>query len=180
MEHSPLSRLHEYCKKHFESNSLSSQLGEGTDGAVWLTQHRTAVKAFFSERQFKAELGCFLRLEKHQVTSIFGYAIPRLIDADQTLLVIEMTTVEPPYLLDFGKAYLDLKPEYTSHQWSDLYNRVRQIYGDRYEEVMRVVTGLQQYGIYYYDITLNNVMPDNWNPSLDEEHDEILPDDYDK
>lgn len=168
----------EYCRRSPNTIQVRRKLGAGTDGSVWITSVHTAIKAYYDQIQFDSELRCFLRLEKLGIDTLHGYSVPRLVNASYQLLVIEMTTVSPPYLLDFGKAYLDEKPSFTPQQWSDLYNRVKQIYGERYDEVMRVVNSLQQFGIYYYDITLNNVMPDEWNPSLDDEREEMIPDDF--
>lgn len=90
------------------------RLGEGTDGAVWLSSDRTAVKAFYLTEQFEVERKCYQRLHAEDVSEIRGFAVPCLLDYSKGLRVIEMTTVILPCLLDFGKAYLDRKPDFSS------------------------------------------------------------------
>jgi hypothetical protein len=141
-------------------------LGEGIDGAVWLTSERTAIKVFENQAPFETETACYLRLAAAKVVDIRGFAVPQLVDYDSQRLVIEMTTVQPPYLLDFGKCYLDSKPDFSPEVWNDLYGRIKEIYEDRYDEVMSAVRALQKFGIYYYDVKPKNVLPDDWNPTV--------------
>jgi len=41
------------------------------------------------------------------VTHFQGFAVPRLLRFDPSLHVIEMTIVQPPFLLDFAAARVD-------------------------------------------------------------------------
>lgn len=141
-------------------------LGEGTDGSVWLSSDRTAIKVFRLDQQFDIEKECYLRLAASKITELRGFAIPKLVDCDRKLRIIEMSTVKAPYLLDFGKCYLDSKPDFTTEVWNDLYAQIRDVYEDRYDEVMAPVRALQQFGIFYYDVKPKNVLPANWNPSM--------------
>jgi hypothetical protein len=171
--------LRERANRYVQSREMSTDLdflGEGTDGSVWLTQDRTAVKVLIDSKQFETEVECYRRL--HGTEFICGYAVPKLIDSDAALLAIEMTTVQPPYILDFGKAHLDHHPEFSKEAWQYLYKEIKQIYAERYEEVMRVVRSLERWGIFYYDIKPKNILPKDWNPSLDDHLDSDFPDDY--
>jgi hypothetical protein len=141
-------------------------LGEGIDGVVWLTSERTAIKVFGHADQFETEKECYLRLAAAKIVDIRGFAVPQLLEYDTRCRVIEMTTVRAPYLLDFGKCYLDFPPDFSPEVWHDLYERIKEVYDDRYDEVMAAVRSLQKYGIYYYDVKPKNVLPANWNPSL--------------
>jgi hypothetical protein len=161
--------LLEYALSYATSREMSTALdvlGEGTDGSVWLSSDRTAIKVFRMTEQFENEKECYLRLLAEQVTEVRGFAIPKLINYDNRLRVIEMSTVKAPYILDFGKCYLDRKPEFSAEVWGDLYSQIREIYDDRYDEVMSAVRSLQQYGIFYYDVKPKNVLPANWDPIL--------------
>ncbi|WP_425616325.1 hypothetical protein NA78x_006272 [Anatilimnocola sp. NA78] len=155
----------EYAKSHEMSTSLEL-LGDGTDGAVWLTSDRTAIKVFHDRKQFEIEKECYIRLAAAKVKEARGFAIPQLVDCDGQRKIIEITTVRAPYLLDFGKCYLDHTPDFTSEQWAYMYSELQEIYEDRYDEVMSAVRSLQQYGIYYYDIKPKNVLPANWDPTV--------------
>ena len=82
-------------------------LGYGTDGNVYPTNRNSAVKALKLEKTYLCERNCYQRLAERGVERIEGLSVPRLIDFDDGLLVVEIEIVQPPYVLDFGKAYLD-------------------------------------------------------------------------
>lgn len=92
--------------------SIEKCLGYGSDGAVWKTNRRTAVKVFHSGKIYAVELECYHRLQEAGITEICGFAVPRLSSFDDKLLIIEMSLVNPPYVLDFGKVWLDRQPYY--------------------------------------------------------------------
>ncbi len=53
---------------------------------------------------------------------IDGLNVPRLVEFDDELQIIEMEIVKPPYLLDFGKAHLDARPDFpaeTMTEWEE-------------------------------------------------------------
>ena len=65
---------------------------------------------------FYTELRCYKRLAEKKVSYIDGLAVPGLMDHDTELLAIEMEVVHPPYLLDFGKAYIDEPSPYSPEE----------------------------------------------------------------
>jgi hypothetical protein len=161
--------LLEYAQRYADSRGMSTALevlGAGTDGSVWLSAERTAIKVFQLAEQFEIEKECYLRLAAAKVREVRGFMIPRMIDCNSQLRVIEMSTVQAPYLLDFGKCYLDAPPKFTPEVWQDLEDQIRGMYDDRYDEVMAAVRSLQRFGIYYYDVKPKNVLPANWNPTV--------------
>src|SRR4051812_11316294 len=46
------------------------------------------------------------------VTKVHRFAVPKLISWDDDLLIVEIQVVSPPFILDFGKAYLDHPPDF--------------------------------------------------------------------
>lgn len=46
-----------------------------------------------------------------------------------------MDIVSPPFLLDFGKAYLDVPPDYSPEAIADWEAERREIFGDRWVQV---------------------------------------------
>lgn len=103
-------KLNAYSELH--GLSLAAKLGSGTDGLVWQTKSDTAIKAAYYERQYRTELACYRRLKARNVDRICGLAVPRLVGWDDNLFIVEMTIVAKPWLLDFGKAYVDQQPDY--------------------------------------------------------------------
>lgn len=72
---------------------------------------RFAVKFHDRTAGYEREINVYLRLRAHEVTHVGGHRVPILIDQDDELLAIEMTIVSPPFVLDFGGAYLDQPPD---------------------------------------------------------------------
>jgi len=64
----------------------SRPLGSGTDGIVYLTTRQSAVKVYATERLYLQELAAYVRLRSHDVDSICGHSIPRLIGHDDDLM----------------------------------------------------------------------------------------------
>lgn len=96
-----------YAKKKSIKLDFKEPLGDGTDGIVLATDDNSAVKVLKNFDNYSRELRAYQRLSEHDVRFIEGLAVPMLIGHDDDLLIVEMDIVEPPYLLDFGKAYTD-------------------------------------------------------------------------
>lgn len=133
-------------------------LGWGVDGVVYLSpSNTTAVKIHSQSEGFAKELAVYRRLLQHNVVSFQGFAVPKLVGHDQSLRVIEMSIVSPPFLLDFAAATLDFAPDFpegTDEWWA----RVRDDFADDFAVAESVYWGLvQQYGIYYWDLKPRNL-----------------------
>jgi len=134
--------------------------GFGIDGTVWRTSRHSVIKVFEREKSYFDELECYRRLKIAAVESIAGFAVPELIDSDDQLNVIEIKIVRPPFLLDFGKVYLDQPPPY----WNDTeimgqwHSDLKENFGDRTGIVLSLLRALQNYGIYYIDPKPGNIM----------------------
>src|SRR5436190_9433081 len=109
-----------YTGEH--GRTILKQLGNGTDGSVWQTTISTAIKACEDAKRYFIERDCYCLFLEKGVTEICGYAIPRLVGYSDELMVIEIEMVQPPYILDFGKASLyRLPPHYTNDDIAALY-----------------------------------------------------------
>ena len=89
------------------------KLGSGQEGYVWETTNKSAVKVFEREQHFNTELKCYQILQFHGVNEIEGFQIPELVSYSEEQLLIELTIVSAPYLLDFGKCRFS-PPDYPS------------------------------------------------------------------
>ena len=138
-------------------------LGCGQDGLVWRTEH-TAVKCFVDEIRYSRELACYQLLADDGVSRIGRFNVPRLIEHDKVLLIVEMDVVKPPYVLDFGKAYAKAHPLDRPHPYSDEeITRWREDAKAKYWEdhewpiVQDLVYRLEDHGICYLDVSPGNV-----------------------
>ena len=150
-----------YCESTGIGLNMEQRLGYGTDGTVWESSANSAVKAVKRWKNYDVERESYRRLRDHGVTELAGFAIPSLIGFDDSLMVIEMDIVNPPYLIDFGKVYLDAPPPYwnDSQMRSNAYQEWRERFDDRWEDIARVLRMLTEYGIHYVDPRPSNINP---------------------
>jgi hypothetical protein len=135
---------------------FDNPLGTGEEGSVWKTNRETAVKVFDRIKNFNREIACFKKLMERDVYEVAGFTVPRLIDFDPEFLVIEMSIVSPPYLLDFGKSWMT-RPDYTSEQWAEYEEEKSSLFDGNWELVQSALSALKRYGIWYVDPTPNNI-----------------------
>jgi len=151
---------------------FSRPIGFGNDGCVWRTHRNSAVKTLESRDSYSRERDCYRRLMDRGVKQVEGLTVPTLLDFDDQLLVVEMRIVEPPFLLDFGKAYLDGTHPYSPEQLQAYYGSLgRHFRVEDLPRVMKICRILRGYGIEYLDAKPKNI----WLRSFEEEA--ALPDD---
>lgn len=148
-----------YAKSRHIRVFRKERLGHGSDGSVWRTSRPSAVKAVARREAYEKELECYRRLKSAGVQNVGGFDVPVLEGFDDDLLVIEMSIVQPPYLLDFGKVYLDRPPTeiYDAQMMRDAHAEWRERFGSRWNEVASVLRLLTKYGIYYIDPRPSNI-----------------------
>ena len=146
----------EYASDH--GIVIERALGYGTDGSVWASSRNTAVKVLERRRVYEVELECYQRLQQSNVTQIQGLAVPRLYGFDDDRQIVEIGLVTSPYILDFGKSSLDKPIDFSSEQLADWDEQGRELFEDRWPDVLTLLWALKQYGIYYYDAKPQNIM----------------------
>jgi hypothetical protein len=152
-------RAERYCDSRGIALNKQQMLGHGSDGAVWTTSRKSAVKAIYRLESYRCEVESYRRLKADKIAKIHLFHVPVLVDFDDTLMVIEMSIVQPPFLLDFGKVYIDSFPQ----DWSDSqYQRNRHTdgrekFGKRWDDVRRAMARLQGLGICNIDPRPSNV-----------------------
>ncbi len=146
------------ARRYIGIEQLLKPLGSGAEGFVFPSPSATAIKVFTYREKFDRELAVYRHLLEHGVIDIRGFALPKLLNFDSNLLVVEMTLVQPPYLLDFAQSTLDQPldfPEGLDEWWE----RVAQDFGpESFPIVQDLFYELQhKYGIYYYDLAPRNI-----------------------
>lgn len=142
--------------------SADRQLGVGTQGSVLLfddpsLSHPVAVK--FHERlvAYNRELAVFYRLQDLEIDQVGGHEVPVLLGHDDDLLAIEMTMVRPPFVLDFGGAYLDRRPDYTPEVWRDWREQKSEEFDDDWPAVEELLLEFESFGIFIADVNPGNI-----------------------
>ena len=166
MDHSELeARVLLYAQRR-QLAILTEPLGGGTDGTVWKTADKTAVKILRKREVYATEKECYLRFLRANTSQICGFVVPQLVDYADDLLAIEMTIVEPPRILDFGKVALDHAGDFSEQTMTDWYAMQEELWGSYWPQVRRLLVSLRAMGIYYADPNPYNITPENYDPDL--------------
>lgn len=138
--------------------TIQAMHGSGTQGTVFFSSRRSAIKVFMREGHNTRELNVYLRLREHAVTQVRNCNVPLLLDFDDELAAIEMTTVARPFALDFASAYLDeLPPAFSDEVLADWLAEKREQFGPDCREVELVVAAFARYGIHLADVHPGNI-----------------------
>jgi hypothetical protein len=146
------------ARRYIGRDELLKPLGAGAEGYVFPTPQHTAIKVFKHPENFERELAAYERLREHDVSDVLGFAVPKLVAHDRDALVIEMTIVQPPYLLDFAQSVLDFPLDFPEGHEEEWWERLAGLFGERLSIVRNLYDVLaESYGIYYYDLAPRNV-----------------------
>lgn len=139
-------------------------LGSGKDGTVISAVRPgvgvTAVKTLVRHDLFVRERACYERLAQHGIGGserVCGHEVPRMIDSDEELLVVEMTIVSRPYVLDFAGAYLDDPPEFPAEVMAERREHWAEIFEERWPQVRRILAAFQRVGVHLLDPSPSNI-----------------------
>jgi hypothetical protein len=142
---------------------LENQLGFGKDGIVWATDRATVVKAFERAERWEREVAVYQRLQQCGVRAIRGHAVPRMRHSDRPNLVIEMTLVHRPFLLDFATAQLDEPLDFPPDILEEWERDKAEQFGANWPAARSVLAALEgRCGIYMLDVHPGNIgFPDS-------------------
>ncbi|MEM8875979.1 MAG: hypothetical protein AAGD32_17170 [Planctomycetota bacterium] len=133
-------------------------LGEGKDGAVWRHDGGLCAKIHHVRDVYFRELHCYRRLRARRIRHVLGLRVPQLIDHDDDRLIIEMSIVTPPFLLDFASAYLDTPPDFPAEVLTQWHEELEGRFGPRYGDVLSVLNELKRTaGIHLFDVHADNL-----------------------
>jgi hypothetical protein len=151
-----LQKVHAYARQH--QLEVAEPLGDGIHGSVWALENKlkagkSAVKAHRFAEPYSRELSVYERLREAQVSKICGLNVPQFIGADDRLLVIEMSVVPQPFVLDFAGAYLDALPDFSEEIWAGWEEDKREMFEARWPAVQAVLSELERRGLGWADAT---------------------------
>lgn len=133
------------------------KLGSGTDGIVYSTTDGSVIKVHLSESRFHNELRAYLRLQEHGVEQMLGFSVPQLRRHDSKLLIVEISHVNVPFLIDFGKSALD-QADFPPEAWAWWRDRVEAVFGSHADVALAVFEELRRrYGVYHFDLNPYNL-----------------------
>lgn len=122
----------------------------------------TAVKILNGELLYRREKAVYTRFRDRDVIAICGFTIPRLVNyddrLDDRLLVIEMTIVSPPFVVDFAGANLDVERKMDPELRAEWLAEKQEQFEDDWKSVKMLIWRLGvEVGVYLNDVHPGNV-----------------------
>ena len=148
-------KAEQYC--HANRTFLARQLGFGTQGMVFETKRKTAIKVYDLEEGYQRECAVYRRLKERNIDTLRGLTIPRLEKYDDSLFVIEMSIVHIPCIIDFGGAYLDHPPQHMlrDEEWEQ---QKSEEFGAHWEEAKAVIREIEyRANMWLADVNTGNI-----------------------
>jgi len=141
---------------------LAETLGSGKDGIVLVGKRKAqpakvAIKMLRWPDAYEREKKVYERLRDAAVATVLGFNVPQLVGSDDGLRVLEITIVEPPFVLDFAGAHLDRRPEFPEEVWADWEADKREKFEARWPDVRRVLDAFEELGVYLLDVSPGNI-----------------------
>ena len=159
-----LLRAQDYAAQH--QLTITQELGFGVHGSVFIAENqpepgrpakRSAIKAHQHEEYYLRERDIYLRLQRRKLLQIRKCEVPKLLNYDDLLLIIEMSVVSRPFVLDFAGAYLDKAPEFSEEVMADAIQNQKERFGKRWSEVQLILAVLEAHGIFMEDVHPGNI-----------------------
>ncbi len=116
-----------------------------------------ALKAHRFDEFYLREKAAYERLGERGINSVLGFNVPELLASDDRLLILEITIVQRPFVLDFAGARLDARPEFSAEIWADWEAEKREQFEGRWQTVERILAAFEALGIYLLDVSPNNI-----------------------
>ncbi len=125
---------------------------------VWTTDRVTVIKAFERVERREREVAVYQRITERRVRNIRGHAVPGIRRSDRSNLVIEMTLVHRPFLLDFASAQLDVPPEFPPEVLETWEIEKAEQFGSNWRAAKSVLAALEgRCGVYMLDVHPGNI-----------------------
>ncbi|MFV0444422.1 MAG: hypothetical protein ACK5Q5_12705 [Planctomycetaceae bacterium] len=136
---------------------LMTRLGAGYDGVVFATEIGSAIKSLRFEELYRRERDVYTRLWEAGIESVAGCHVPRLLNFDDELWVVEFEIVQPSFVLDFAGAMLDRPIDYPQDVLDEWIQQKMEQFGEDWPQVQQVILAFQQLGIYLADVKPGNI-----------------------
>lgn len=98
-------------------------------------------------------------MQHHGVVELLGCSIPEFRDFDPVLLILEISYVSPPCVLDFGKSRLDDPGDFSQEVKDHWIAQIESNFGRHADWALQIFETLgRSYGVYHDDIRHENYM----------------------
>lgn len=146
------------ASKYLAPDQIKSAIGSGVDGIVYSTTRSSAVKVHCNRDGYEKELAVYRRLQEHHVIQVNGLHVPVLRGYDDRGMVIEMSIVHPPWVLDFASSTLDHPPDFPQEVWDHWWTEKQEVFEEDWPKAEALYYSFKRlYGIYHLDLNPRNV-----------------------
>jgi hypothetical protein len=149
--------------------TLIAELGWGNNGTVWQTSRRSALKVHRLEETYQRELQAYRRIGLTR--TIAGLWVPNLIQHEDRLRALELSIVEPPFILDFASACrADSAPRFPPEVMAEWLTEKREQFGTDWPRAAVALRELERtfdlrmLDVHPANIMLHPVRPDRQGP----------------
>ena len=142
---------------------ITGRLGWGIHGSVWKIAGKGrnfawVLKLHRHSAPWRRERDCYRRLQEIGTSTIGGVHLPQLICDDEESLAIEMSVVTRPFLLDFGAAWLDERPDFPHDVWQQAEADAAEKFGEDWPRASGIIHALEsETGIIMGDVHPGNL-----------------------
>jgi len=152
-------RIGTYLSRCGYQVKLKRYLGGGTDGDVWESNRKSAIKIFSHERGYYNERDTYLRLQYWEVLEqICGFWVPRMLGHADDLMIVKMEMMHnPPYIIDFAKVRLDRPPDFPADVLREFEVKGQEEFAHNWPRVKLLLHALESFQIYYLDPKRGNI-----------------------
>ena len=137
------------------------RLGFGQDGLVYATDQESVLKCLRYERLYQNERNVYQRLAQLGCEEIAGFNVPKLINSDDELWIVEIQIVTPPFVLDFAGASLDrpsqIFVEISEGDQQEWIQTLMEMYGDEWPLVDHSSPNFAGNKIFLTDVSPGNI-----------------------
>jgi hypothetical protein len=147
-----------FCERH--GLAQLERIGFGIHGIVFLVESNDGVSVIKALRDFipyQREKDTYQRLEHHHVLDILGFRVPRLLNANDDLQVLQMSLVSAPHVLDFAASFLDEPPEFSSETWAEWERKNEEQFDSDWPIARKILSELESLGIFMLDPSPSNI-----------------------
>lgn len=149
-------RLIRFCVR--TRQTIRSPLGGGKDGDVFTTSRSTAVKLLSDDYRYRRERDVYLRFREKAITRVLEFKVARLVSFHDDLNAVELTLIQPPFVLDFAGAHVDWAPDFPDDKNDENEERIASLFDERADRVHALLYELRErHGVYMLDAWPGNI-----------------------
>lgn len=131
--------------------------GFGAHGNIFATSENNIIKVFAQNRPYATEKKIYQYFQDRDIKDLYGLNVPALVSYSDELLLIEMTAVQKPYILDFAECDLG-KCRYPQEQIHEFVQQMVERFDERAMDAESIFYRLvRQHKIYYWDLKPGNL-----------------------